>query len=225
MVGIIFKHSLVLGQILIFGQGEQAEDATRSQLREARRQSAWIHIHVHGWCTLLRSVQGPTDGQTAKVDIPTVVTKVFGTRTVSVRVVPRGPIWRRHIDQLCPRYRTNEEADLGEMPSSLATPDKIPTEVVTPTYMVGRRGHNATSKSRLRNRSRVLELRSRVLELRSRVFESTNKRSSVESRGPLFTTCYLYCKVATSDKAITKFVIFLHDTTFAERYVSEDDKR
>ena len=94
----------------------------------------------------------------------------------------------------------------------------------TATSIVGRRGHNATSKSRLQNRSRVLKLRSRVLELRSRVFESTDKRTSGESRGPLFTTCYLYCKVATSDKAITKFVIFLHDTTFAERYVSEDEK-
>ena len=31
-----------------------------------------------------------------------------------------------------PQYRNNEGADPGEMPSSLATPDKIPTEVDTP---------------------------------------------------------------------------------------------
>ena len=64
--------------------------------------------------------------------IPAVVTKVFGTRAVSVRIVPRGSIWRRHIDQLRPQYTTDEDADPGEMPSNLATPDTIPTEVVTP---------------------------------------------------------------------------------------------
>ena len=42
-------------------------------------------------------------------------------------------------------------------------------------------GHNTTSKSRLQNRSCVLKLRSRV-------FESTNGRSSGESRGPLLIT-------------------------------------
>ena len=63
--------------------------------------------------------------------VPAVVTKVFGTGTVSAHVVSQGPIWRRHIAQLRPQYRINEGADLGEIPSSLATPDKIPTAVDT----------------------------------------------------------------------------------------------
>ena len=29
-----------------------------------------------------------------------IVTKVHGTRSVNVRVIPRGPTWRRHLDQL-----------------------------------------------------------------------------------------------------------------------------
>ena len=64
--------------------------------------------------------------------VPAAVTTVFGTCPVSVLVVPREPIWRRHIDQLRPRYRTNEAAGAGEMSSSLATPDEISTEVDTP---------------------------------------------------------------------------------------------
>ena len=47
---------------------------------------------------------------------PAVVTKVLCTRTVNVRVVPKGPTWRRHTYQLRPRYRVNEDADPGEDP-------------------------------------------------------------------------------------------------------------
>ena len=36
--------------------------------------------------------------------VPAIVVKRFGTRSVNVRVVPRGSVWRRHIDQLRPRY-------------------------------------------------------------------------------------------------------------------------
>ena len=48
--------------------------------------------------------------------MPTVVTKRFGTRSVNVRVVPRGGTWRRHIEQLRPRYVDQDEANPGEIP-------------------------------------------------------------------------------------------------------------
>ena len=32
--------------------------------------------------------------------VPAIVTKVHGARSVNVRVIPRGPTWRRHLDQL-----------------------------------------------------------------------------------------------------------------------------
>ena len=59
--------------------------------------------------------------------VPAVVTKVFGTRTVNVRVVPRGPTWRRHIDQLRPRYGVNEDVDPGEDPQ----PTPLDTQVAS----------------------------------------------------------------------------------------------
>ena len=42
-----------------------------------------------------------------------MVTKVFGTRSVNVRVFPRDCTWRRHVEQLRPRYGTQEDADPG----------------------------------------------------------------------------------------------------------------
>ena len=45
--------------------------------------------------------------------VPAVVTKVFDTRSVNVRVFPRGGTWRRHIEQLRPNYGTHEDADPG----------------------------------------------------------------------------------------------------------------
>ena len=36
---------------------------------------------------------------------------------MNVRVHPKGPTWRRHIDQLCPRYRVVEDTDPGETPT------------------------------------------------------------------------------------------------------------
>eukprot|EP00731_Ephydatia_muelleri_P036837 Em0336g1a len=42
-----------------------------------------------------------------------VVTKRFGTCSVNVRVVPRGGTWRRHVEQLCPRYVDQEDTDPG----------------------------------------------------------------------------------------------------------------
>ena len=49
--------------------------------------------------------------------VPAVITKVQGARTVSVRVYPKGPIWRRHVEQLRPRYFSVEDAEPGDTPN------------------------------------------------------------------------------------------------------------
>eukprot|EP00731_Ephydatia_muelleri_P003884 Em0002g60a len=63
--------------------------------------------------------------------VPAVVTEVFGTRSVNVRVCPRGGTWRRHIEQLCPRYGAQEDGE--ELPVGPMEPFSVPpnTEVVT----------------------------------------------------------------------------------------------
>ena len=40
--------------------------------------------------------------------MPAIITKVHGSRSVYVRVCPRGPVWHRHIQQLRPRYGVKE---------------------------------------------------------------------------------------------------------------------
>ena len=51
---------------------------------------------------------------------------------MNVRVLPKGGTWRRHIEQLRPRYGAHEDADPGEPPtfsSSTLETAKQPSEV------------------------------------------------------------------------------------------------
>ena len=45
--------------------------------------------------------------------VAATVTKVYGSRNVNVRVYPKGPIWRRHVDQLRPRYGVEHDTEPG----------------------------------------------------------------------------------------------------------------
>ena len=51
--------------------------------------------------------------------VPAVVTKVRGARSVCVRVYPKGLMWQRHVEQLRPRYVSDEDVEPGETPTSL----------------------------------------------------------------------------------------------------------
>ena len=74
--------------------------------------------------------------------VAAVVIIRLGTRTVSVRVHPRGPVWKRHIDQLRPRYGASEdsETEMSEETStdsqtapSATAPSATPPSATTPT--------------------------------------------------------------------------------------------
>ena len=39
--------------------------------------------------------------------VPGIVTKRWGERSVNVKILPNGPTWRRHVDQLRPRHTTS----------------------------------------------------------------------------------------------------------------------
>ena len=58
--------------------------------------------------------------------VPAIVTKVHGTRSVNVRVIPRGPTWRRHFDQLRPRYGSDQDDDPCEIPTSVLSTETLP---------------------------------------------------------------------------------------------------
>ena len=46
--------------------------------------------------------------------VPATVVKVLGTRSVNVRVLSKGPTWRRHIDKLRPRWSSLEDNNVGD---------------------------------------------------------------------------------------------------------------
>ena len=58
--------------------------------------------------------------------VPAIVTKVHGTRSVNVRVIPLGPTWRRHLDQLRPRYGSDQDDDPCEIPTSVLSTETLP---------------------------------------------------------------------------------------------------
>ena len=57
--------------------------------------------------------------------MPAIVTKVHGSRSVNVKVCPRRPVWYRHIAQLRPRYRVEEDLDPGQASESMMPLDDL----------------------------------------------------------------------------------------------------
>eukprot|EP00731_Ephydatia_muelleri_P034369 Em0057g1a len=100
-------------------QGKQAREATKSQEQELATRVTPIYS-VGSPCYALYC--GPRRDKDPRW-VPELVTKMFGTRSVSVRVVPRGGTWRRHIEQLRPRYVDQDDMDPGEMPIQASAPD------------------------------------------------------------------------------------------------------
>ena len=43
-----------------------------------------------------------------------VIVRINGPRSYQVQVVPNGPIWKRHIEQLSPRYGVDQDDDPGD---------------------------------------------------------------------------------------------------------------
>ena len=95
-----------------WAQGKQATEAAKSQ-REKRTHP--VQSYKVGTLCYARYF-GPQRNRQPKW-IPAVVTQVYGTRSVNVRVVPHGPTWRRHIEQLRPHR------DPGEFPPPCQEPE------------------------------------------------------------------------------------------------------
>ena len=92
-------------------QERQATDAIKSQQKE---QSTVQHVRtrysVGTPCYALYC--SPRHTNSARW-VPATVTKVHGTRSFTVKVHPRGPLWKRHWEQLRPRYGSSEDTDPG----------------------------------------------------------------------------------------------------------------
>ena len=109
-------------------QERQATDATKRQQKE---QSTVHHIRtrysVGTPCYALYC--GPRHTNSPRW-VPATVTKVHGTRSFSVKVHSRGPLWKRHWEQLRPRYGISEDADHGFNYGNRTTPTIDNTTIV-----------------------------------------------------------------------------------------------
>ncbi|XP_014663413.1 PREDICTED: uncharacterized protein K02A2.6-like [Priapulus caudatus] len=92
-------------------QGKQAKQATKSQRQEVAKLS---HSYAVG-DPVYAQYYGPRRDREPRW-VPAIIKKRLGSRSVNVRVIPRGPTWRRHVEQLRPRYTSDEDYEPGEKP-------------------------------------------------------------------------------------------------------------
>ena len=106
-------------------QEHQAREATKSQQKE---QTAVQHVctayDVGTPCYALYC--GPRQTSTP-TRVPATITRVHGPRTITVKVHPRGPLWKRQLEQLQPRYGVAEDTDPSVVISEQSTSaDSVP---------------------------------------------------------------------------------------------------
>jgi len=96
-------------------QGKQAKEATKSQQSERQLPVTQVAVtyKVSDPCYALYF--GPRCDRDPRW-VPAIVVKRFGNHSVNVRVVPRGPVWRRHIDHLQRRYVSPDDTEPGVTP-------------------------------------------------------------------------------------------------------------
>ncbi len=95
-------------------QQKQAREATKSQNTEQQQGVSRVSTSKYSVGTACYALYcGPRRNKQARW-VPATVVKVMGSRHVRVKVYPRGPTWRRHIEQLKPRHSSNEDGEPGE---------------------------------------------------------------------------------------------------------------
>ena len=102
--------------------------------------------------------------------VPAIIRKKLGSRSVNVQVYPRGPVWRRHLDQLRPRYASIEDAEPGD---DFVSPDSsISTSTsISATHASGALQSDDHSAPKLRrstrNRNRPQRYGTNIYDLQS----------------------------------------------------------
>ena len=63
--------------------------------------------------------------------VPAIVTKRKGTRTFNVKVLPRGPTWRRHLEQLQRRHISDDDPEPGDCVEPQPAVDSVANTTTT----------------------------------------------------------------------------------------------
>ncbi|XP_068691412.1 uncharacterized protein [Montipora foliosa] len=103
--------------VLIPSPAHQAQERQSKQAAKAAQTLAGpLDPQYPIWTSCYALYCGPRQDKHPRW-VPAVVNKVRGARSVCVRVYPKGPRWRRHVEQLRPTYVSAEDVGPGETPT------------------------------------------------------------------------------------------------------------
>ena len=137
-------------------QGKHAKEATKSQQSERQLPVTQVAVtyKVSDPCYALyfgpRRDRDPTW-------VPALV-KRFVTCSVNVRMVPRGPVWRCHIDQLQRRCVSPDDTEPGDTPRLSENREKNPfvSEQLSSDTLTATTGNRRRHKTLARNMDRAI---------------------------------------------------------------------
>ena len=95
-------------------QGKQSKEASKSQMTPDSGGVAKVTRQYKAGDPVYALYHGPRRDK-HPFWVPAIVKKSLGTRCFNVKVVPHGPVWRRHWEQLQPRYVTDEDNEPGDV--------------------------------------------------------------------------------------------------------------
>lgn len=98
-------------------QGKQTKEALKSEKRQESTGVSRVRKQYKVGEPVYALYFGPHRDKHPRW-VPGIIKKALGTRCFNVKVVPHGPVWRRHWEQLQPRFATEEDNEPGEEPDT-----------------------------------------------------------------------------------------------------------
>ena len=94
-------------------QGKQAAKESKEQVEESLQTVQKLAYKYVVGSSCYAKYYSPRQHKQPRWVLATVV-KVLGNRSVNVRVLPKGPTWRKHIDQLRSHWSSLEDNNVGD---------------------------------------------------------------------------------------------------------------
>nr|KAG5699654.1 hypothetical protein BaRGS_005102 [Batillaria attramentaria] len=110
-------------------QGKQSKEASKTQVTPDSGGVAKVTRQYKAGDPVYALYYGPHHAKQPRW-VPAVVKKSTGTRCFNVKVVPCGPVWRRHWEQLRPRYASEEDSEPGDSADASELPIDHPMEIL-----------------------------------------------------------------------------------------------
>ena len=109
-------------------QGKQSKEASKSQITPDSGGVAKVTRQYKAGDPVYALYHGPRRDKHPR-RVPAIIKKSLGTRCFNVKVVLHGPVWRRHWEQLQPRYVTDEDNEPGDVVDVSELPTDHPMEI------------------------------------------------------------------------------------------------